>query len=118
MKFTVAQLINIYVTQCLFLLLTVASHEPTYKNLLPYMERVVNWKTLGTHLLPEKYIPHFLEQIERTRNGNVEDCRRDLLSKFMEVGEVSWDKIIDSLKKSHYSNVAKIIKQDISKKAS
>ena len=84
-------------------LLTVASHKPTYKNLLPYMECVDNWKTLGTHLLPEKDIPHLLNEIERTRKGNVDDCRRHLLSEFMKRGEVSWDKVIDSLEKSRYS---------------
>ena len=115
MKFIVTQLLYIYANQCSILLLTVASHEPTYLNLLPYMERVDNWKALGTHLLPVKYIPHLLDEIERTRKGNVDDCRRDLLSEFIKVGEVSWDKVIDSLEKSRYSNVAKIVKQDISK---
>ena len=96
-------------------LLTVASDKPTYKNLLPYMEHVDDWNALGTHLLPEKYIPHLLNEIERTHKGNVNDCRRALLSKFINVGEVSWDKVINSLEKSHYSNVAKMIKEDISK---
>ena len=81
-------------------------------NLQPYMERVVNWKALGEHLLPQTYIPHLLEEIDRTHRGNVDDCRRALLSEYIKVGNVSWDKVIDSLEKSRYSNVAKMIKQD------
>ena len=112
MKYTVAQLLNINVNQCSILLLTVAPHKPTYVNLLPYMEYVDNWKVLGTHLLPEKYIPHLLNEIDRTHKGNVGDCRGTLLSEYIKVGNVSWDKVIDSLEKSHYSNVADMIKQD------
>ena len=77
------------------------------------MEHVDNWKVLGTHLLPEKYIPYLLNEIERTHKGNVDDCREALLSKYIQVGEVSWDKVIDSLEKSHYPNVAKMIEKDI-----
>ena len=79
------------------------------------MEHVDDWKRLGAHLLPEKYIPHLLNQIERTYKGNVDDCRGALLSEYVKAGNVSWDKVIDSLEKSRYSNVAKMIKQDISK---
>ena len=95
------------------MLLTVASHKPTYQKLLPYMEHIDNWKVLGTHLLPEKYLPHLINEIDRTHRGNVEDCRGALLSEYIKVGEVSWDKIISSLEKSHYTNVADMIKQDI-----
>ena len=63
MKYTVAQLLNIHGNQGSILLLTVAPHKPTYVNLLLYMEHVDNWKLLGTHLLPEKYIPHLLMKL-------------------------------------------------------
>ena len=76
------------------------------------MEHVDNWKALGAHLLPEKYIPHLLNEIERTHKGNVDDCRGALLSEYIKVGEVSWNKVIDSLEKSRYCNVAKMIKQE------
>ena len=101
------------VNQCSILLFTVASHKPTYQDLLPYMEYVDDWKSLGVYLLPNKYIPHLLNEIERTHRGNVEDCRGALLSEYIKVGEVSWDKIISSLEKSHYTNVADMIKQNI-----
>ena len=82
------------------------------------MEHVDNWKALGAHLLPEKYIPHLLNEIERTHKGNVDDCRGALLSEYIKVGEVSWNKVIDSLEKSRYCNVAEMIKQDTFKLAS
>ena len=63
-------------------------------------------------MLPEKYIPHLLKEIERTHKGNVDDCRGALLSENIEVGEVSWNKVIDSLEKSRYCNVAEMIKQE------
>ena len=94
------------------MLLTVASDKPTYVDLLPYMEHVDDWYKLGTHLLPKKYIPHLLNQIDRTHKGNVDDCRGALLLEYIKAGNVSWDKVIDSLEKSRYSNVAEMIKQD------
>ena len=115
MNFTVAQLPNIYFNKYSILLLTIASHEPTYWNLLPYMEHVDDWKALGAHLLPVKYIPHVLNEIERMHKGYVGDCRSGLISEYIKVGEVSWYKVIDSLEKSRYYNVAEMIKQDMSK---
>ena len=93
--------------------ISVASVEPTYQTLLPYLYYVDNWKSLGAFLLPGKYIPQVTNDIDRTHKGNVEECRGALLTEYLKVGEVSWDKVIDSLEKSRYSNVAKMIKKDI-----
>lgn len=87
--------------------------KPTFQDLLPYIEHVDNWKVLGTYLLPEKYIPRVINDIERSYKGNADDCRGALLSEYIKVGDVSWNKVIDSLEKSRYSNVAKMIKKDI-----
>ena len=94
-----------------FSLLTVASVEQTYQTSLPYIEHIDNWKSLGTHQLPEEYIPRVINDIEKTHKGNVEECRWALLTKYLKSGEVSWNKVINSLEKSHYSNVAKMIKK-------
>ena len=89
------------------------SVKPSYRNLLPYFEHVDDWKSLGAYLLPEKYIPR-LNDIERSYNGRVGECRGALLTEYLKVGEVSWTKVIGSLEKSDFSNVAKMIKRDIS----
>ena len=112
-RYTECTLCYLQLTNGHFFLFTLASHKPTYQKLLPYMEYVDDWKVLGTQLLPGKYIPHLLKEIERTHKSNVSDCRGALLSEYIKVGEVSWDKVIDSLEKSHYHNVAEMIKQDI-----
>ena len=90
----------------------IASVQPTYTKLLPYIEHVDNWKLFGTHLLPEKYT-RVINDIDRTCKGDVDDCRRALLTEYFKNGEVSWNKVISSLEKSHYSNVAKNIQKDI-----
>ena len=99
-------------TACYYVII-VCSDQPTYPDILPYIEHVDNWKLLGTHLLPKKYIPRIINDIDRTYKGNVEDCRAALLTEYIKVGEVSWNKIIDSLERSRYSNVSEMIKKDI-----
>ena len=96
-------------------MLTVASVELTLQTLLPYIEHVDNWKSLGTYLLPKEYIPRVINDIEKTHKGSVEECRWALLTEYLKSGEVSWNKVIDSLEKSHYPNVAKMINKDIFK---
>ena len=94
-------------------LLYIEPVQPTYRNLLPYIEHVNDWKLLGTYLLPDEYTPRVINDINKTHKGDVDECRQALLSEYIKVGEVSWSKIINSLEKSHYSNVAKMIKKDI-----
>ena len=66
-------------------------------------------------MLPDKYTPWRLNDIERTCRGRVDECREALLNEYFKVGEVSWDKVIYSLEKSHFSNVAKMIKRNVFK---
>ena len=89
------------------------SVEPSYRNLLSYFEHVDNWRLLGSYLLPEEYTPRLLNDIERSYNGRVGECRAALLTEYLKVGEVSWSKVISSLEKSNFSNVVKMIKTDI-----
>ena len=81
--------------------------------MLPYIEHVDDWRLLGTYLLPEKYTPRVINDIDRSHKGDVNECRQALLSEYINVGELSWNKVIDSLENSHYSNVAKMIKKDL-----
>jgi len=76
--------------------------------LLPYFEHVDNWKSLGGYLLPEEYTPRLLNDIEQSYNGRVEECRTALITQYLKVGDISWSKVISSLEKSNFSNVAKI----------
>ena len=88
--------------------------KPSLPTLLPYFEHVDNWKLLGTYLLPEKYVPRLINDIDETYK-NVDECRWALIREYLKVGEVSWNKVIDSMEKSRFSNVAKMIKNDIFK---
>ena len=85
--------------------------QPTYQNLLPYIEHVDDWKLLGTYLLPNEYTPRVINDNNRTHRGDVDECRHTLLLEYIKVGEVSWSKVINSLEKSCHSNVAKMIKR-------
>ena len=68
------------------------------------------------YLLPKEYIPQLIDDIARSCHGRVEECRIALLKQYLEVGEVSWEKVISSLEKSDSSNIATVIKRDIFKK--
>ena len=63
-------------------------------------------------MLPEKYVPWRINDIDGSYKG-IDECRWALLREYLKVGEVSWNKVIDSMEKSHFSNVAKMIKNDI-----
>ena len=89
------------------------SVKPSYGNLLRYFEHVDDWKLLGSYLLPKEYTPRLLNDIERSYNGRVGECREALLTEYLKVGEVSWSKVISSCKESHFFNVARMIEKDI-----
>ena len=83
-----------------------------HQNLLPYFQDVCDWKQLGLYLLPENYT-YQINDIERNHTNDVAQCRWALITAYLKVGEISWSKVIDALKKSGNPNIAKKIRNDI-----
>lgn len=86
--------------------------KPDCQSLLPYFEGVSNWKQLGTHLLPRQY-SSLINDIERTYQRDVAECRFALIREYLRVGEVTWDQVVYALEKSNHPNIANKIKRDI-----
>ena len=90
----------------------VVSKQPNYHNLIPYFDGVSNWKQLGVYLLPTKYASK-INDIEKNHKQDVEECRWALITEYLKVGEVSWNKVIYALEKSGHPNIAEKIRGNI-----
>jgi len=73
---------------------------------------VSNWDTVGAHLLPADDM-EALEIIRRSYRGDVDECKKALFRKYMEVGDRSWKTVVTALKKSGYKNIAKDIARSL-----
>ena len=54
-----------------------------------------------------------INDIDKNYKHDVAECRWTLITEYLKVGEVSWDKVIYALQKSGYPNIAKTIRSDI-----
>ena len=77
---------------------------------MPYIQGVSDWKQLALYLLPEDY-GSLINDIDRD-NKNVAECRWALITEYLKVGELSWDKVVYALRKSGYPNIAEKIRKD------
>ena len=93
-------------------MLVLTSDQPNHQNLLPYFEGVSEWKQLGLYLLPEKYTSR-INDIDKSHKQYVPDCRWELTTEYLKVGEVSWNKVIYALEKSGHPNIAGNIRRDV-----
>jgi len=78
----------------------------TYPGLLMHLKDVSDWDSVGAHFLPADDMGA-LENIRKSKNGDVDECKKALFRKFMEVGDRSWTTVVAALKKSGYKNIAK-----------
>ena len=86
--------------------------QPNLRNLLPYFQDVGNWKQLGLFLLSENYTSR-INDIEKNYPHDVAQCRWELITEYLRVGEISWHKVIDAFEKSGNPNIAKKIRSDM-----
>jgi len=84
----------------------------TYPGLLEHLKDVSDWDTVGAYLLPADDLGA-LEIICKANKGDVDECKKALFRKYMEVGDRSWTTVVAALKKSGYKNVAKGIMQKL-----
>ncbi|XP_065901120.1 uncharacterized protein [Dysidea avara] len=85
--------------------------EPTLPDLFTYLDDLVDWYKFGAYLLPTDNRAK-LEIIKKSNKGDVDDCKRDLYNLYFEIGDVSWDKVVEALQKANYPNIVKKIKED------
>ena len=107
---TVRYLIS-YICTC-FVATCSISGQPSQLNLLPYVEGVSDWKRFGLYLLPETHT-FLINDIDKNHKHDVAECRWALITEYLKVGEVSWDKVIYALQKSGNPNIAVKIRRDI-----
>ena len=66
---------------------------------------MVDWKTLGAYLLDDPD-GSTSALIHDTYNGDVRKCRDALIKEYLKNGEVSWARVLTSLRNAHYKNLA------------
>jgi len=79
--------------------------EPTYPVLLKWFEKISNWKLFGAFLLDDNDGSK-TEDIEKSCNHDVGECRDKMIKRYLKSGDVSWDKVLTSLRNADYTNVA------------
>jgi len=90
--------------------INLAFTEPNYKILAQDFEEVTDWKTLAVFLLDDDNGSK-AEQIEKTYCRDVTECRLKMISEYLKSGDVSWEKVLDSLRKAKYENLASKIEE-------
>jgi len=86
--------------------------KPTYASLKLHFKGVVDWKTLAAFLLDD---PNgtTCARIDKTHKGDVNECVDALIKEYMSYEEVSWEHVLDSLRKSSHRNLAKSIQEQL-----
>ena len=104
----------IIVIQCVHFILKLLYSilVPNYHVLIELLEKVVDWKTVATHLLKDEDGSK-IKGIEMTYHHDVEDCRAEMIRLYLKSGNVSWQNILSALRKSKYSNLADDIERNI-----
>ena len=67
---------------------------------------------MGLYLLSENSTPQ-INDIEKNNPHDVAQCRWELITEYLKVGEISWHKVIDAFEKSGNLNIAKKIRSDV-----
>ena len=86
------------------------SIAPSYIDLLTELQGVADWKKLAAYLLDD-VSGNIVPVINQTNLGDVDGCRDDMIRQFMKSGDVTWMKVIESLQKAGYTNLAKSIQE-------
>lgn len=83
--------------------------EPTYPVLLKWFDKVSKWRTVAAFLLDDND-GSITEEIEKSCNRDVEDCRDRMIKRYLKSGDISWEKVLSSLRNAGYTNVANDLK--------
>ena len=86
--------------------------KPTYADLTNHFSRVVKWKTLAAFLLDDPD-GSTCAQIDSTHKGDVKECVDKLIKEYLNSGDVSWEHVLDSLRKSKHKNLANEIEDSL-----
>ena len=73
--------------------------EPTYTELIEQLEGVVSWKKVAAYLLSDKDGSK-VEIIARNNHHKIEDCRIDMIREYLKSGDISWEKVLEALRKA------------------
>ena len=86
--------------------------EPTYPLLMKYLENVDSWEDLSIFLLDDDFGTKADRIRSRFPHGGT-DCHSAMVEEYLRSGDVSWKKVIESLKEIEYNQVAEDIKEDL-----
>jgi len=87
------------------------SDPPILPDLISSLRDVVNWDEFAAFLLPAEQQAQ-ITIIKENNSGNIDKCKMALYNYYLQVGDISWKKVVEALEKSRNPNVAKKIKQD------
>lgn len=85
---------------------------PNYKKLLKYFGKVHYWKELAAFLLDDED-GSMTSEIEISGRYDVKDCLDRVIKKYLQLGDISWDKVISCLNQTGYKNIATQICKDL-----
>ena len=78
------------------------------------LKTVANWEDLATFLLDDADGSK-VHQIQRSNHYQVEDCRRAMIREFLKSGNVTWEKVLESLERASYTNLATDIEKRLTR---
>ena len=84
--------------------------EPTYTELIEQLDGVVSWKKVAAFLLSDEDGSK-VETIARNNHHIIEDCRISMIRQYCVSGDVSWEKVLEALRKAGEKATADKIQQ-------
>ena len=70
------------------------------------MDKIADWKRVAAYLLDDEN-GSIAEMIERKNHCDIEACRLEMIQHYLEHGDVSWKRVVSSLRKAGYTNIAR-----------
>ena len=86
--------------------------EPDNMTLTDLLKSVANWEDLAVSLLDDVDGSKVC-QIQKSNHYHVEDCRRAMIKEFLKSGNVTWEKVLGSLERAGYTNLATDLKKHL-----
>ena len=69
------------------------------------MDKIADWKYIANYLL-EGEDRSIIREIEREYYGDAFDCKAAMIRHYLKCSDVSWKKVLSSLRKAGYRNLA------------
>ena len=69
------------------------------------MDKIADWKRIADYLL-EGEDKSIIRRIEKEYYGDAFDCKAAMIRHYLKRSDVSWEKVLSSMRKAGYNNLA------------